>query len=427
MRKRVAAVANLPVVAAALVWRRTALRNVTLIAISGSVGKTTAKECLAAILRREAPTWASASAGNGRFDLPLVLLRARPSHRFIVAEVGILKRGRMWRSALLLNPNLTVITQVNWQHAMNFCSLEEIATEKAKLLDPLGRDGLAILNADNSFVADMAKTRPCRVRTFGVEQSADVNGENVQAQWPERLSLTVREGNDERRIETRFVGAHWAPSVLAAIAAARAVGASWQSCTEALAELEPFPARLTSLRLPNGADLLRDEYNGSFATLQKALEILQQANCTRRILAIGHIKDTPQFGDQGPEEVGRAAANVADVLLLWGGFKERYRDAALAEGMSSGNIHTFSTQRDLGDHIRQETGGGDLILLKGYWNDHMTRIAFAQFGTVGCDLEFCLVHSSCDACDQMRFQPDAAVDVELLRLLLSGQARISRK
>lgn len=427
IRSHLAVVGNLALVFAAIVWRRTALRNVTLIAVTGSVGKTTAKECLTAILRRTAPTHASATGGNGRFAIPRILLGARPSHRFIVVEAGILKPGRMWRSALVLNPDVTVITNVNWQHSINYRSLDQVATEKAKLLNPLGRKGLAILNADNPLVSAMVQGRECRVRTFGVSNDADVMGFHVAARWPERLSLTIRDGAEEQRIQTRFVGAHWTPSVLAAVAAARSLGTSWKDCAEALAEVEPYPARLGAARLPNGADLLRDEYNGSFATFEKGLDILSEARCLRRVIAIGHIKDMPQFGSQGPEEVGRRAAAVGQLLLFWGSFKERYRNGALTAGARAENIFLFDTQPELADHIRRNTGAGDLILLKGYWNDHMSRIVFLQFGSVGCPLEFCVVRTVCDSCKSLRFQPDPTVDSSLLQPLLTGQERITER
>jgi len=419
-------VVNLGPVVAAILRRRTVLRNVTLIAVTGSVGKTTTKECLAEILRRTAPTFASSTASNGRIEVPSVLLRSRPNHRFIVAEVGILKPGRMWRSALVLNPDVTVVTHVNWQHAPNFDSLDQVAEQKAKLLDPLGRAGLAVLNADNPRVAAMSVGRACRIRTFGIEETADVTAEDIQAQWPDKLSLTIHDGGEKRRLQTRFIGAHWAPSVLAAVATARALGATWDACADALACLEPFPGRLGTLRLPNGANLLRDEYNGSFASFEAALVVLEEARCRRRIIAIGHIRDTPHFGADGPEEVGRRSAGVGDVLLFWGAFKERYRSAALAVGAHPDSVVLFDTQPEMAKYIRRETGDGDLILLKGFWNDHMTRIAFEQFGAVGCRLKYCELYSVCDSCEKLRFQPDPAVDPSLTEPLLAGQARIAR-
>lgn len=427
MLKRIRAVFNLPLIAAAIVWRRTVLRNVTVIAISGSVGKTTAKECLVAILQRRDPIIAVPAGSNGRFGLPRLLLRARPRHRIIVAEVGIVKPGRMWRAAFLVKPDITVITRVNWQHSRNFHSLDQIAEQKAKLLDPLGSHGLAILNADDARVAAMARGRSCRVTTFGLNNKADVQGEAAASQWPDCLSLKVSDGTQTHEIQTRFIGTHWASSVLAAVAAARAVGASWEDCAAGILTLEAFPARLSSLKLPNGADLLRDEYNGSFATLEQGLEIINQARCARKIIAIGNVRDAPQFGDQYPEEVARRCTAVCDLMLFWGEFTERSRQAALEAGAAPESVFVFKTQIELADFIRVNTRSGDLILLKGYWSDHLSRIAFTQFGTVSCSVELCLRHYLCDRCSRLNFQPNPNIAAHLLQPLLAGQARLKKR
>lgn len=420
-------IANVPIVLMALIWRRTALRRTTLIAITGSVGKTTAKDCLAAILSKVGPTIATTGGNNGRFGLPRLLLQGRPRHRFVVAEVGIIKPGRMWRSALLLKPDVTVITRITWQHARNFGSLDEIAGEKARLLDPLAENGLAVLNADDPRVAAMRRGRSCRVRTYGAEKPADVRGEVTAFRWPDRLALNVREGEERHLLRTQLVGSHWAVSVLGATTAARSLGASWEDCTQGLTELAPHPGRLSCVRLPSGADLLRDEYNGSFATFVQAAEVLKLARSRRRILALGHILDAPDLGDQGPEEVGRRAAQTADLLLLWGAYAQRYHQAALAEGFPPDRAYVFQEQRELAEFLKREATSGDLVLLKGFWFDHMTRVVFEQFGTVSCRLTYCEIPSVCDPCRRLGFRLDPAIRDGLDTSLTEGLKRLGSR
>ena len=406
-------VANLPLVLLAILWRRTALRGVTVIAITGSVGKTTATKCLAAILSKMGPTKAAERGSNGRFGIPQLLLRTRRSHRYLVAEVGIIKPGRMWRSAFTVNPDVTVVTKINWQHAKNFESLEQIAWEKARLMEPLGAKGLAVLNADDPHVMSMAEGLKCKIRTFGVAKEADIRATAVKSQWPDRLALNVVEGDEQRLIQTRLVGSHWSVSVLAAVTAARSLGASWEQCEQGLAELPPFPARLSSVRLPTGADLLRDEYNGSFATFVEAAEVLRLARAKRTILVVGHILDAPDLGDKAHEEVGKRAAESADLLLFWGSYAERYRKAAVAAGVPAEAVHVFKEQLDLADFLRRESRPGDLVLLKGYWFDHMSRIVYRQFGTVSCQLSYCERTGVCDHCPHMGLRSERELDPTL--------------
>jgi len=176
------AISYQPVVAAAIVWRRLALRRTTVIAITGSVGKSTTADCLASILSLMGPTLQT-KGRNGRQGLPDTILRARPHHRFLVLEAGILKPGRMWRSAFLIRPDVAIITAVNWQHARNFDSLDLIAFEKAKMLDAAPSSGLAVLNADDPRVAAGIDIPHQPEFEDGVGPSAGVlgRGEHVRA------------------------------------------------------------------------------------------------------------------------------------------------------------------------------------------------------------------------------------------------------
>ncbi len=413
-----------PVVAAAILWRRVALRRCTVVAITGSVGKSTAADCLESILSQLGPTIRN-HGSNGRYGLPATILRARPRHRFVVLEAGILKPGRMWRSAFLIRPHVAVITAVNWQHSKNFDSLERIAAEKAKLLDGLPPGGLAILNRDDPRVAGMGAGRDCRVVTYGLDAGADVRGRVDAAVWPDRLALTARDAEGAQRIPTQLVGAHWATSVLAALAAARSLGASWQTCAEALERTPPHTARLEPVTLPSGAILLRDEYNGSWASLDKAVRVLADASAERKIVALGHLVDGPEPGGEHIEQAARAVARTADMLLAWGAYAERYATAA-REQRREMPVEICDTQTDLAKSIRRVARRGDLILLKGYWYDHMSRIVYQQFGEVGCSRPYCTIPTVCDPCPKLRFEPAPECDRAAMAQLQAGPARSAR-
>ncbi len=415
------AVAYLPLVAAAIVWRRTALRHTTVIAITGSVGKTTARDCLAAILSRLGPTMKARGSANGRRGLPWTILRARPSHRFLVLEAGILKPGRMWRSAFMIRPDIAVITAVNWQHARSFDSLDHIASEKAKMLGGLSRSGLAVLNADDSRVAAMNPGQGRGKVTFGLGAQANVRGAVEESAWPRRLALTVSDENGSALIRTQLIGPHWATSVLAAVAVARRLGATWEQCADGLTHTPPHVGRLDPVTLPSGAVLLRDEYNGSWATLERALQVMQQASAERKIIALGHILDAPHLGDDPVREIARRVARVADLVLVWGSHRERFQ-SALAEERPELPLRTFEAQAELAAALRNESRPGDVILLKGYWFDHLTRVVYGQFGSVACGRSYCAVTSVCDSCPKLGFTPDSDADPRLLGQLAAWRA-----
>ena len=164
---------NLSVCAAALLWRRLLPSRTKVIALSGSYGKTTAKECLAKILGDAYPTICNPWSNNGRHGLPRTLLKARPSHRFVVLEIGIDQPGQMWRSRLLVKPDIVVMLGIGAAHSRNFGTRDVTAREKAELLRNLPSNGMAILNRDDSLVAAMAQNLSCRVYWFGSSPQGD--------------------------------------------------------------------------------------------------------------------------------------------------------------------------------------------------------------------------------------------------------------
>ncbi len=397
----------LPLVVLAAAWR-TVLWRTTIVAITGSVGKTTAKECLAAILATQGPTVKTLGSANGRSGLARTLLRIRPWHRFAVVEVGVERPGRMWRSAWLVRPNVALFLGVARTHTQSFRALEVTAREKAKLFDRLRRGGIAVLNGSDPYVARLAAGIRHRVLTFGFGEGVDVQGWDARAVWPERLALTVEAGGESRRLQTRLVGTHWAPAVLGAVAAAVACGTPLEAAVRALEAVEPFPGRMQPVLLPNGAVFLRDEYNGSVDTFEAAIEVLRWARARRRILVISDCSDFPKSGRQRARHYARAAKECAEMLIFVGERGEYGAGRARREGMPEGSVHAFYNFGDAARFLRNELRRGDLVLLRGRTEQHLTRLYYLQLGTVQCSKPSCRLRFLCDGCPWLGYEPDAA-------------------
>lgn len=405
MREELRISLNLFVVALAAAWRRL-WRGPQVIAITGSVGKTTAKKCLAAILSTHFPITVSDTANRGtRFELPRTLLRTRRRHRFVVAEVGILKPGIMWRSAWLLKPDIAVILGVRWQHSANFQSLDHIAAEKAKLLGGLRRGGLAVLNGEDPRVAAMANPARFRVSLFGTSPDSELWATGVAASWPGRLEFQVHTTEATLRVETHLVGRHWVPSVLAALAVARKCGVSLEDSIRALRDMEPTVARLEPCRLPSGATMLRDEYNGAMDTLLRALTVLEESSgVKRRVVVVGNTSDAAQTGPELAERVGREIARVSEMAVFIGEHAEESARAAVDAGMDPRHAHSLRYAEEVPSLLQRELQAGDLVLLKGMFSDHLSRLYFAQLGTVACWKKVCPKMTLCDDCPELGFR-----------------------
>lgn len=395
------------VAALAFVWRRLLVRT-TFIAITGSLGKTTAKECLAAALGLRFRTVKSSGNHNAGLGLFLSVLRVRPWHRFAVLEVGGGAPGNMRRLAQIVRPDVVVILNVLRTHTTSFLTLDDYAVEKARLLDAVRTSGLAILNADDPRVAAMADRNRLRVRRFGTSPSLDVWADQVSARWPERLVFRAHAGNESHAVDTQLVGTHWLSSVLAAVATARYCGVSLRDAAEALRSVEPFPARLQPLRLPVGAVVLRDDFHASIDTLDAACRVLEEARAGRRLFVVSDFSDFGKNRKNRLRYLAQKATCSAEVALFIGENAAYGRRRAIEAGMALGNVHAFPSLEAAARFLRTELSLGDLMLLKGRTSDHAARIFFAQLGEVGCWKVFCSKGTLCDNCWELGIRPEAA-------------------
>lgn len=381
----------------AFVWRRLLFRT-TFIAVTGSLGKTTTKELLAAILEtrgRTARTWRNQNAG---FMVALNVLRVRPWHRFAVLEVAASEPGSMRSPARLVRPDVAVILNVLATHTTAYRDLDEHAAEKAVLLDELRPGGRAILNGDDPRVAAMAGRVPGRVWLVGTSPTFALWADQVSGAWPDRLRLRAHGSDGSCSIATRLVGTHWAPSILAALATAQSVGIGLPEAGQALARVEPFPGRLQAVQVPSGAIVIRDDYNASIDTLEASLRVLESAQATRRILVITDFSDFARNRKQRLKFLGPRVARAADLFVLIGEMSDYGRRRAIEAGMAPEAVHALSSVKEASELLHAILRAGDLVILKGRTTDHATRILFDQVGRVECWKPYCRKTMLCDIC-----------------------------
>lgn len=385
----------------ALAWRRLMFRT-TVIAISGSVGKTTAKECLAAVLSSRARTHKTRNNENDIHGVPRTLLAMRPWHRFAVIEIGVGAPGDMKRLARMARPDIAILLRVARTHTNNFRTLEATAKEKAQLLDHLSRRGTAVLNADDEHVRGMAGKCRGKVVFYGHAPSCDFMVEDVASSWPGRLSFKVRSEGAVTPVRTLLVGTHWVSSVAAALAASAACGIPVTTSAQRIAAVPPFAARMQPVVLPSGAVVVRDEETGSPDTLNAMLKVLGESRAQRRILVITDISDSKAKQKKRQRDLGRAAAGLADVAVFVNDHGRHAVRSALEAGMDPANCHHIPDLAEAAEFLKSELRNGDLVFVKGRATDHLSRIVFAQFGSIGCWTTSCRIHRICDVCHLLK-------------------------
>jgi UDP-N-acetylmuramyl pentapeptide synthase len=393
-----------PVVELARAWRSGPLQA-SFIGVTGSAGKTTTKDLLLATLAQRHRCVGNSDSNNELYNVARTLLAVRPGTQFCVQELGLDQPNRFSAMLRLLRPHVGIVTTIGAEHFSAFRSLDAIAAEKGQLIESLPPGGLAVLNADDPQVSAMARRTRARVVTFGVRGSADYRAEVLQASWPERLTLRVSHGAESARIDTQFCGAHHAVNVLAAVAAAHSLGASFDDAVAGIGAYEPMLGRLSVQHTRAGITFIRDDLKAPAWSLDAAWQFMREARASRKIVVLGTISDYTQTARSIYRRAVVAAQEVSDQVVLVGEFAprraQRWRD------LQPGRLHGFETAREAAAWLRTCVQPGDLVLLKGSLGaDHLARIAQSLDQAVGCWRRRCPRIIFCDHCRLLR-QPAA--------------------
>ena len=396
----------------AYLWR-SLLTRTCFIAVTGSFGKTTVKEELARALSTRYRTFRSHRTQNAESLLVLNILRVRPWHQFAVIETATSKPGQMSPAARLVRPDIAVITGIGGAHAVNYSSMEEVASEKMELLKQVRTGGTAIINGDEPTLATAGERGRFQILRFGLDRRFDLHASEIRSDWPGRLSLVVADGNESLQVQTRLVGSHWVPSVLAGILAARVCGITLKESVRAVESVQPFQARMQPVRLPNGATIIRDEYNAAEDSYRESFEFFGRARASRKIAIVSDYHSRRKRRRR-LRHLGRQAAATSDLVLFIGESAGHSRGAAIEAGIDPSAAHCFTTPVEAASWLKGKLRPGDLVLLKGRPYDHLTRLVFAQVGSVQCWKNTCPKRYLCDICWELGMPKQEMIRIETL-------------
>ncbi|MCX6033229.1 MAG: alanine racemase [Chloroflexi bacterium] len=363
-------------------WARTILakQGVQVIGVTGSVGKTTAKEAIAAVLAARHVVFKNRANYNGLYGLPIALGELRPEQRIAVLEIAADHPGEIGRLGRIAPPQIAVVTTVEPAHLETFGSLEAIAREKGDLVAALPADGLAVLNADDPRVLGMAERTAAAVVTYGTSHVPGTfrSAWHVQASdivvTRAGLRFTVDTPAGRRTVRLPLLGRHQVYAALAAIAVGLAYQIDLDAIVAQLAELPRLPGRLNPLPGQHGSLLLDDSYSSSPAAAEAALETLAALEGRRKIAVLGDMLELGDYEAAGHEQVGRRAAGVLDLLVTKGIRARRIAEAARAAGMSADQVIVTYTAEDAARAVLNQLGPGDVALVKGSLATRMEQV-----------------------------------------------------
>ena len=290
--------------------------HVQVVGVTGSVGKTTTREAIAAVLAEAMPTLTSQRSYNNEIGLPLTLLRLERRHRAAVLEMGMYARGEIAALARMAQPQIGVVTMVAPVHLERLGSLEAIAAAKAELVQALPPGGVAVLNGDDARVRAMAALAPARPVFFGLGEGNDWRAVAVDDRGLAGLAFTLRRGTWEARIETRVVGRHFLHALLAAAAVAEALEVSPARIAAALGRVR-IGERQRFLQGPAGRLIIDDAWNASLPSMLAALDVLA-AVPRRRVAVLGEMRELGPESEAAHRVVGRRVGEVVAALVAVG-------------------------------------------------------------------------------------------------------------
>jgi len=352
-----------------------------LAAVTGSAGKTTTKEILAALLAARLRVLKSEGNLNNEFGLPLQLLRLEEADEAAVVELGMSHAGELKRLAEIARPDVGVVTRVAPVHLEFFSSVDEIALAKRELIEGLvGRESVAVLNADDPRVARFAQVAPGRVVTYGVAARADFRAEKIQDHGLNGTEFEFVGPGGRARLGLPLAGAHNILNALAALAAASLWGVGAAEARKVFPKLEATGMRGRVLHYDAGFTVINDCYNSNPVALGAMVGLLANTLALgRHVLAAGEMLELGPTSAELHKDAGRAAAASRKIDWIIGvqGDAENLVQGAVEAGHPAARAKFFASSAETGSFLENLLGRGDLLLVKGSRGVKMERIVEA--------------------------------------------------
>ncbi|MDR2454649.1 MAG: UDP-N-acetylmuramoyl-tripeptide--D-alanyl-D-alanine ligase [Bifidobacteriaceae bacterium] len=353
------------------------------VAITGSVGKTTTKDLLARITSAQGPTVAAEGSLNNHLGVPLTVARVGADTDFLILEMGANHEGEIARLAQIAPADVGVVLGVSNAHIGEFGSLDAIARAKTELLRGLAHGGVSVLNTTDRVVGSMAFEAPGQVMTFGLHELARIAGYDMDTNPRGHLSLTVEDHdtNSRCRVRTKLTGEHLGVNVVAAMAAAAVLGIPLDQSAAALLGAEAAsPHRMAVWRLPNRLTLVDDSYNASPESMLAAIRTVGDLARSAEQPAFAVIAPMAELGGASLAAHRAAGEALAEegferVVVVGEAAREVYWGARVG-GLPEDAVELRPTIEGLEADIRRWAGPGHL-LLKGSHGAELWRVAQA--------------------------------------------------
>ena len=351
-------------------------------AVGGSVGKTTTKEILAALLASRFRVLKSRGNLNNEYGLPLTLFQLEETDGAVVVELGMSRRGELARLTRIAAPDVGVVTRIAIEHLEFFSSVDEVALAERELIENLPRpDGVpaavAVLNADDERVARFATVAPGKIIWFGTSAKAAFRAESIEDRGVAGTAFDFVSPDGRARLELPLIGRHNVMNALAALAAASVWGIGAAEAKRVFPVLQPADKRGEVVYFDEGFAVINDTYNSSPTALDALADLLAASSSyRRRILAAGEMLELGPASPELHRACGRHAASTERIDWIIGvqGDAAEFLNGAIASGHANERTRFFATSDEAAKFLTGFVEKGDLLLLKGSRGVRMEKI-----------------------------------------------------
>jgi UDP-N-acetylmuramoyl-tripeptide--D-alanyl-D-alanine ligase len=351
------------------------------VAVTGSVGKTTTKEMIAAVVAAHGPVLKNEGNFNNEIGLPLTLFNLAPRHKIAVVEMAMRGAGQIDYLARIAKPSVGVITNIHMSHIELLGSLDAIADAKGELLDHLPTDGAAILNADDAYFDYLVRRANCRVVSFGESSNAKVRAVSSGIDNKGCCHFEVMTPTGSFDVHIPVPGEHNIKDALAAIAVGEELGIGHEAIRSALAGFKAPEKRSNVIPSRRGFVVIDDTYNASPASVKSAVKTLSMMEGDRKIAVLGDMLELGEHAIEAHLEVGRTVKECGiDMLVAVGELAKLIARGAINAGMPISAVIEFEDSAQASKEVASKVRERDVVLVKGSRAVKMERIVEGLLG-----------------------------------------------
>lgn len=354
------------------------LYNIPVVAITGSVGKTSTKDMIASVLSQKYNVLKTQGNYNNEIGLPLTLLSLKDEEAMVL-EMGMNSFGEISLLTKIAKPDVAVITNVGTAHIGMLGSRENILKAKLEILEGLNSNGTLVINYDNDLLHDWYEKEKnnYNVITYGMQEGSSIIGKNAEFSENGSTCDTIVNGKTYK-VNIPVGGEHFVLNSLCAISVAQVFEIPMEKVLKGIEQFELTKRRMEIKTSKCGATVINDCYNANYDSMKAALDYLGKLKNTTKIAVLGDMLELGEYSKELHEKVGEAvAANNIELLICVGEESKNIAKKAEEYGMSKNNIYTFSSNKEAIELLNKTLKKGDTILIKASNGLHFTEISDA--------------------------------------------------